>query len=159
MWNFWRKFHTQSSIDSSMHNIWLFDIWKGKPIRNQPALIPCYKLCHYIWIMISIEINDKSVKWVNCVYQFLGKNLYNNIDKLTMKTLYVIQLAISTKVFAFVFFCFPYFIIQRNVLHTKYVIWLPTIRQFLDFLWRLFADSKFQDFLNIVMLWKIIFLM
>ena len=64
----------------------------------------------------------------------LDKNLCNNIYKRAIKTQYAIQVAISTKVFAFMFFCFPYFIIQRNVLHTKYVIWLPTIRQFLNFL-------------------------
>ena len=100
----------------------------GENYIHSPQLI-----VPYIIFDCLIYGRQTGEKLLFCIL-ILGKILCNNIDKLAMKTQYVIQVAISTKVFAFMFFCFPYFIIQRNVLHTKYVIWLPTIRQFLNFL-------------------------
>ena len=101
----------------------------GENYKHSPQLIVPYIL--FDCLIYELE---KTIRQSFFCIIILGKNLCNNIYKLAIKTQYAIQAAISTKVFAFMFFCFPYFIIQRNVLHTKYVIWLPTIIQFLNFL-------------------------
>ena len=119
--------------------------WKcetsGENYKHSPQLIAPY----IIFDCLIYGREKLFAKWFFCIL-ILDKNLCNNIYKRAIKTQYAIQVAISTKVFAFMFFCFPYFIIQRNVLHTKYVIWLPTIRQFLNFLWRLLPIQNFKIF-------------